>query len=504
MVKRIYTGLIIIALLVVSSSCSYEFPEEDLQLTFGNLHFENFVVIGDSYTAGYMDGALYDDGQSNSVPAIISRQVVLIQPFAFVQPDIESENGYNALESVGEQVKGRYVYQYLSQEASDPSIIALDGEIPEAYVSGGPLNNWSVPGIRSFEMIKPGFSGNTWYDRLSGLTGPNSLVEAATTSDITFFILFTGMQDVLGYAIAGGIGNHNPDPEDIDAEDLTPFETFEEALLFITERLLNTPNTKGILCNIPDVTEFAYFNTIPWDPCSFFLSDYVYDDYDFMYDFYKEFNNGVENHNLHSPVELQRPLITFLPGATSTNEPLVIRDESLPDAFYPDGSPIPKIRVLTSDEKILLNFPVDQIDPQGFGYTDPVPDEFILTSDEIDIIGSRILQFNDAIQQLVTDNTGSLVLVDLYSVFYDLKLSTIKDEFGQPEYPEKLIIEEGVPLIFDLGIDGIFSLDGINPNQKGSAYIANRIIDAINEQFIANIPKVNINHFRGNTVENQF
>ncbi|MEP1142006.1 MAG: hypothetical protein ABJH44_17430, partial [Balneola sp.] len=38
----------------------------------GSADFSNYVAIGNSLTAGYMDGALYSNGQANSVAAILA------------------------------------------------------------------------------------------------------------------------------------------------------------------------------------------------------------------------------------------------------------------------------------------------------------------------------------------------------------------------------------------------------------------------------------------------
>ena len=45
---------------------------------------------------------------------------------------------------------------------------------------------------------------------------------------------------------------------------------------------------------------------------------------------------------------------------------------------------------------------------------------------------------------------------------------------------------------------GAFSLDGIHPNARGYAYIANLFIGKINESYGANIPEVNPNNYPGN------
>ncbi len=47
---------------------------------------------------------------------------------------------------------------------------------------------------------------------------------------------------------------------------------------------------------------------------------------------------------------------------------------------------------------------------------------------------------------------------------------------------------------------GVFSLDGVHPNQRGYAIIANTFIDAINQKYGANIAKVDPNSYKGVTL----
>ena len=52
----------------------------------GSADFTTFVALGDSLTAGYADGALYRDGQLESLPAILAQQFALAGGGAFTQP----------------------------------------------------------------------------------------------------------------------------------------------------------------------------------------------------------------------------------------------------------------------------------------------------------------------------------------------------------------------------------------------------------------------------------
>ena len=62
----------------------------------GDADFSNYVAIGNSLTAGFMDAALYNLGQENSIPALIATQLEAAgAPQTFNQPDINSVRGFN-------------------------------------------------------------------------------------------------------------------------------------------------------------------------------------------------------------------------------------------------------------------------------------------------------------------------------------------------------------------------------------------------------------------------
>ena len=61
----------------------------------GGASFTKFVAIGNSYVAGMQAGALFTDGQKNSLPAIMATQFALAGGGAFNQPSINATLGYN-------------------------------------------------------------------------------------------------------------------------------------------------------------------------------------------------------------------------------------------------------------------------------------------------------------------------------------------------------------------------------------------------------------------------
>ncbi|MFW6370968.1 MAG: hypothetical protein ACOC10_07175, partial [Bacteroidota bacterium] len=63
---------------------------------------------------------------------------------------------------------------------------------------------------------------------------------------------------------------------------------------------------------------------------------------------------------------------------------------------------------------------------------------------------------------------------------------------------------DGVPIEGTLGINSIFSIDGIHFNQRGNAFVANEFIRAMNVGFNANVRTADINRWPGNTYKASF
>ena len=87
-IKKITVYLIIVLL----TGCTYNFPEVDGPSS-GTANFSKFITIGNSITAGFANGALYDDGQANSFASIVAGQLAIVTPGNFNQPDINSPIG---------------------------------------------------------------------------------------------------------------------------------------------------------------------------------------------------------------------------------------------------------------------------------------------------------------------------------------------------------------------------------------------------------------------------
>ena len=89
----------IVLITILVGSCKQEpiIPEalvpiipEVITPTKGSADFTKFVAIGNSLTAGYQAGALFNEGQQNSLAAILAKQFSTVGGGAFNQPDIGS------------------------------------------------------------------------------------------------------------------------------------------------------------------------------------------------------------------------------------------------------------------------------------------------------------------------------------------------------------------------------------------------------------------------------
>ena len=189
-----------------------------VELSPGNADFTKYVAIGNSLTAGFSDAALFMATQENSFPNILAQQFALVGGGAFTQPLMNDNFG-------GMTLGGNRILQ--------PRLVTTGGgPVPLESVIGpvmvgtevsnilsGPFNNMGVPGASSFHLLDLGIPGSGYGD-INGLgvyanpyfirmaSAPDATVIGdAMAQNPTFFSLWIGSNDVLGYATTGGDGS---------------------------------------------------------------------------------------------------------------------------------------------------------------------------------------------------------------------------------------------------------------------------------------------------------
>lgn len=462
-----------------AAACTYDFPEITEEPTQGDADFTKMISVGNSLTAGFMNGALYTASQDNSFVAILAAQMKLVGGGeTFNQPSVNSVNGcYNPADGC---TAGR-LYLKIGPNGPAPTPKAGDGGASLAPLTApqkAALNNFGVPGATIGSALSPALSGNPFYGRIASEPGTSTLIEdaaAALGNGGTFFTFWLGNNDVLGYATSGGAAAIPTDPE-----------VFEDAFNAALDAMLDANDAYGAVGNIPDVTSIPFFSTVAWNVVKLTSEGQA----DALNAAYAPYNAGVAGAPITAEEKAKRTISfrykTVLPGdpgyatAPINSNALVIVDEYLTDLT---GGGLPNYRQATATDLITLT--AGAVIPTGGGTSSPLGDQYVLLPQEKTIAQDAVTDFNEIIAASVAANSDRLVLVNANAA-----LSLIKNTS---------VTINGSSITASIQPpNGAFSLDGVHPNARGSAYIANEFIKAINGKFGSNIPLCNPNAFGGN------
>ena len=408
--------------------------------TKGTADFTKFVAIGNSLTAGFQAGALFTDGQKNSLGAILAQQFATVGGGAFNQPDINSVNGFNTTTTnppvPGGPILGKLVLfdpdgsgpraagpaatgtparsVTCPSAVSTPAVPGPGGELPTAFAGNKlALNNFGVPGILLGQALiaatgnpaSPFFNG--LWARFASAPGVKTIMEDAIAARGSFFMFFLGNNDILGYATTGGVGTIP----------LTPLPNFTSAYNLAIDQLLNDPNTlnsKGVLGNIPNVTTIPFFFTIRFNQITVTAEQATalngaFGGYNGILDAIKG-NPGLLALSGSTAANLDARKVTYTAGAGNR---ILIAEKSpeFPDlgptfdALFGAGlitdaqrtglQPYRRVRQATATDLITLSAgsvlgtclnPPGNIATAIIGTTIPLPDQFVLIPSEIGAI----------------------------------------------------------------------------------------------------------------------
>jgi hypothetical protein len=460
--------------------CSYNFPEPEKVefLDPGDANFSNIFSVGSYLFSGQIDGVVKKEGQEVSLPALFCKQ---IQKQDFNQINLFTDKGMNFYSYLFQSsIKGEFVAKYESKKSFYPLIFPVEeGENVSPFQGNlNMVSNFGIAGFKIINLQKKTYD-NPYFERL----GSFDLIEALENRNHTFFLLSLGLEDVLFYSLNSKVGRIEDDLhiDQIGGFDATPTNIFKINFDKVVD-ILTKNNSTGVIFNIPDLTELPLFSKV-----SHLITNYTTTAQRREAElFYTPINQKIlEYNNRVNKEEEKRPFIEFS-GDAPHRWGVVVYDNTLPDAYGNDGSVIPKIRQLSSQEKLLLYAEKD-LGKNGFGTIIPVEEKFYLSKVEVDNIKKRINDYNFIIGSKVKGNPNILL--------YDLQefIGKIDEENG--------IFVNGIPFINDIYQYGIFSLDGFNLNPRGNALLVNEIIKKINSHFKSKIPQNNPNDFRGNRFE---
>ncbi len=506
--KNYFKYIAILALGVVSCEPELENAIEDGEVySNGEADFSNYVALGNSLTAGYADGALYITGQENSYPNILAQKFAVTQPTnGFTQP-LMNDNTGGLLLSGTQITENRLVLAVGS--TGQPSPARYTGAAPTTDVANklsGSFNNMGVPGAKSYHLVAPGYGNvagvpaglaNPYFARFASADNATVLADALA-QDPTFFTLWIGNNDVLGYASSGGTGEFqlgNTDFTSYGENDITDPTAFSMVYGQIAGALAQTAD--GVLLTIPDVTSAPYFTTVPNNALALDAATAA------QLTGYFQAVAGVFAGGLMAqgvPAEQAQALASQY--AIQFNEG---SNRFLIDVPVTQANPL-GFRQMTENELLLLT--IDQAALAGgygsvqltqevgevlailqaggsptpeqaqilFGAVSGIDDKDALDSEELQYISQATNLYNDAIE--ANAETLGLGLVDVNEV-----LSQLKGE-GIPF--------DGGVITSDFVTGGAFSLDGVHLTPRGYAVVANEIIAEINATYGSNVPKADV------------
>ncbi len=510
MIKNFKWLLLVSLSFVACTNTDDESAPAEVPITPGTASFAKYVALGDSFAAGYSDGALFKKGQEGSYVNVLAGQFAAAGGTAITTPFMADNIG--GLLFLGNVIADtRKAIVGFSPLDGSPVIASIPGP-PTTEVTThltGPFNNLGVPGAKSYHLLAAGYGNpagvpvgkaNPYYARFA-TSGTTTVLADALMQSPTFFSLFIGGNDVLGYATSGGIGVNqtgNPDPSTYGPNDITDPNVFANVYTALTTNL-TANGAKGVVANLPYITTLPFFTTVPYNPLTakvLGLGNVPAG----------EAAIGALNAQLYGP--LKQALTAFQAGdrinllSTAGGNPLLIKDENLTNlsaqltaAFTPTlgaataaayGAIFGQARQATKADLILLTTKGDIAGPTGypapldkFGVTFPLQDKHVLVPSEIEEVRIATDAYNATITA-AADSKG-LAFVDAKSAM--IQLSTGGVIFGNYQ----------ITSAYATG--GAFSLDGVHPSARGYAYIANLFVTAINKKYESTLRTVDIGQY---------
>jgi hypothetical protein len=480
MIKNFKWLLLVSLTFVACTNTDENVASVEVPVTSGTASFAKYVALGDSFAAGYSDNALFMAGQKNSYPNIIAQQFAEAGGGAFATPFMADNVG--GLLLGGNTIAGVRLYF----NGKGPVSVSGTSTTEVSTVITGPFNNMGVPGAKSYHLVAPGYgnvagvisgAANPYFARFATSSGTTVLADALAQSP-TFFSLWIGGNDVLGYATSGGSGVNqtgNYSPATYAGNDITDPIVFASVYDGIITAL-TANGAKGVVANLPYVNTLPYFKTVPYNPVP--LTAEVAGILNANFAVY---NGGLlyaAGNGLITSAEATRRTINFAAGSNA----VVIVDSYLTDL---SGYSIPSYRQATKDDLLVLpssSFIGTLVggDPRYVnGVSVPLADKWILTKDEIAEVKVATDAYNVSIKA-IADAKGL--------AFVDTK--TIMDQLSSGG-----VVANSFTLTSDYVTGGAFSLDGVHPGARGYALIANAFTVAINAKYASTLKLVDLSSY---------
>jgi len=411
----------------------------------GPLDLTRYISVGNSLTAGYADGGLYLEGQQNSYPSIIAKQLQMVGGGSFTQPlfDPSQANGSGYLTLTGFDATGNPITANVTTnlavtgQVTIPTSATTTITVPTYAKYTGNFDNYGVPGIKLANVNVAAYANfNPYFARmLPGAAGTlnTTYLSFVTASPYTFFTDWLGNNDALLYATSGGAG-----------DTLTTKAVFTSTYNATVAKLIAN-GAKGALAAIPDVTTIPYFTTVTYAA-------------------------------LLAGVQKSAPTVTGL-YINALVSPL-------------PAAPTYAARLATPSDLFVLTFPTALLGsttagvgtyPYGLDPRNPIQTQYVLDANEVANVKDYVNSYNGTIRSAAAANR--LAYFDAFTFLSGVKSNGL--------------LINGVSLNSGYISGGIFSLDGVHLTPRGYAIVANEFIKAINNNYNSNIPLADVSSYRG-------
>ncbi|UAM97836.1 G-D-S-L family lipolytic protein [Polaribacter litorisediminis] len=474
-----YIGLFLLSLGLVSCDVDNTLPEiqaeaiPEVALNTNGLDFSSYVSVGASFTAGYTDGAMFKAAQENSFPNILAGKFGT----NFNQPLMNDNIGGLVFNGTAVQPPRFYF-----DGAGPARLSATPTTQLGVPASGGPFNNFGAPGAKSFHLGFPGYGQlNPYFGRMASSPTATVMGDALARNPTFFTLSEIGGNDVLGYALSGGSGvdqTGNFDPSTYGGNDITDPNVFADVFSGMVTAL-TANGAKGVVANVPYITDLANFTTVPYNPVPLDAGTAAA-----VNGAYAAYNGGLQQAyaalnqvapGLFTEEELNKRLINFSEG----QNPVVIIDEYLTDlgAINPAFAALPQFRQTTADDLLVLagaSFIGTLADPSNpasvRGVAVALGDQWVITPQEQTAIKNATDAYNTTIAAVAGANPN-VALVDFKGVLSEASTGITFDNYNMNT---------------GLVTGGLISLDGVHLTGRGYALMANKILEAMDAEFGSN------------------
>jgi hypothetical protein len=480
--------------------------------TAGSANFTKFVAVGSSFTAGFQAGALFDEGQANSLPAILNKQFECVGGSStFNQPTINSPLGYNIFITPNPTATGVVLGRILLQRPSPaeppkptPQVsdsLAIPSPANPSFIYTGSktaLNNFGIQAIvlgQSLITQTGNWTGagvdprfNPFYGRLAFPgTGTSTLIGDAAAAGGSFFLFWLGMDDFLLHAAFGG----DPAKAPLTPTGPLPNGFDGQYAAAVGSLLASNPELKGVVGNFPNIFAMPHFTLVPWNSIPLDATKAAAVTASLAVN-YNTFLDGMFANGIIDGTERTNRKLSYASGQNA----ILITDENLVDLSPymtgPYAALLPYARARQTKNTDIIPLSAGTVlgtlvggDPTKInGVTVPMADQYILTLTEVTAIENARVAFNTTVKAVADAYPTRLAFADVSKAFSDfiaarayvLNNITITPNIDPPT--------------------GIYSEDGIHPNSRGYAFVSRVFIEAINSKFGSTIPLTNISRYQ--------